>query len=159
MLRDLELQFGRSLAADFGARHTARLRLLFEAELRATTGIEAVLDALTGKVCVASSSTPDRLRHALGLVGLYERFAPHIFSAVQVRRGKPAPDLFLYAAARMDAEPAQCLVIEDSLAGVEAAVAAGMTAIGFIGGSHCRPGHAERLKALGAALSSRTCRR
>ena len=124
MLADIERRFGRRLRDDFDARNTHRLRALFEAELRAMPGVEAVLDGLTGKICIASSSSPERLRHSLGLVGLHDRFAPHIFSATQVERGKPAPDLFLYAAARMNAEPARCVVVEDSLAGVEAAVAA-----------------------------------
>ena len=69
----------------------------------------------------------------------------------QVKRGKPAPDLFLFAAGQMQAAPARCLVIEDSLAGIAAAVAAGMTVLGFHGGSHCRPGHGDRLRAAGAA--------
>jgi beta-phosphoglucomutase-like phosphatase (HAD superfamily) len=69
-----------------------------------------------------------------------------------VARGKPAPDLFLYAAQRLATEPERCLVIEDSPAGIDAAIAAGMTAIGFCGGSHCRPEHGARLQARGAAL-------
>src|SRR5439155_19109713 len=97
------------------------------------------------------SSSPERLRHSLSLVGLYERFHPHIFSANEVARGKPAPDLFLHAAARMAATPQDCVVVEDSLPGVAAALAAGMTVIGFTGGGHCRPGHAARLATAGAA--------
>jgi HAD superfamily hydrolase (TIGR01509 family) len=110
-----------------------------------------VLDALTCKTCVASSGRPDRLRHALSLVGLYDRFSPNIFSAVEVAHGKPAPDLFLHAAERMGVPPGRCVVIEDSLPGVTAAVAAGMTVIGFVGASHCRPGDAARLATRGAA--------
>jgi HAD superfamily hydrolase (TIGR01509 family) len=151
MVADLERRFDRAVADDFAHRHHARLRTIFEAELQAMPGIGAVLDGWQGPRCVASSSTPARLRHALGLVGLYDRFAPHIFSAVQVERGKPAPDLFLYAAARMGIEPKDCIVVEDSPAGVEAAVAAGMAVIGFTGGSHCAPGHAARLTERGAA--------
>jgi HAD superfamily hydrolase (TIGR01509 family) len=151
MVADLERRFGRKVAGDFADRHHTMLQVIFEAELRAMPGIGAVLDSWPGARCVASSSTPARLRHALGLVGLYDRFAPHIFSAVQVERGKPAPDLFLYAATRMGIEPKDCVVIEDSLAGVEAAVAAGMAVIGFTGGSHCAPGHAARLAERGAA--------
>jgi HAD superfamily hydrolase (TIGR01509 family) len=151
MVADLEQRFGLPVAGDFADRHHTRLRAIFEAELRAMPGIGALLDSWPGARCVASSSTPARLRHALGLVGLYDRFAPHVFSAVQVERGKPAPDLFLYAAARMGVEPKNCVVVEDSLAGVEAAVAAGMTVIGFTGGSHCAPGHAARLAERGAA--------
>ena len=77
-------------------------------------------------------------------------FEPHIFSATQVARGKPAPDLFLFAANAMQVSPASCIVVEDSEPGVQAAVAAGMRAIGFTGGEHCRAGHAERLRAAGA---------
>jgi HAD superfamily hydrolase (TIGR01509 family) len=150
MVADLERRFDRAVANDFADRHDARLRTIFEAELQAIPGIAVVLDGWQGRRCVASSGTPARLRHALGIVDLYDRFAPHIFSAVQVERGKPAPDLFLYAAARMGIEPRDCIVVEDSPAGVEAAVAAGMTVIGFTGGSHCGPGHAARLAELGA---------
>jgi beta-phosphoglucomutase-like phosphatase (HAD superfamily) len=90
------------------------------------------------------------LRHSLTVTGLLRYFDPHIFSATQVARGKPAPDLFLFAASRMQAAPDTCLVIEDSEAGVRAAVAAGMRVIGFTGGGHCRLGHAERLRTAGA---------
>ena len=100
---------------------------------------------------MASSGTPEKIRHGLTCAGLYDLLAPHIFSASQVKRGKPAPDLFLFAAGQMQAAPARCLVIEDSLAGIAAAVAAGMTVLGFHGGSHCRPGHGDRLRDAGAA--------
>lgn len=150
MLSDLETRFGRQLPR-FADHHT-RLRALFEAELQPIAGIAAVLDALRCRSCVASSSTPERLMHALSLVGLYDRFHPNIFSATEVARGKPAPDLFLYAAERMAVSPPRCVVVEDSVPGVSAAVAAGMTAIGFTGGSHCRPGLDSRLHAAGAAV-------
>jgi HAD superfamily hydrolase (TIGR01509 family) len=125
---------------------------LFEAGLRPIPGIPAALDALSCRSCVASSATPERLQHTLSLAGLLDRFHPDIFSAVLVARGKPAPDLFLHAAARMGAVPRCCVVVEDSLPGIAAAVAAGMTAIGFTGGGHCRPGLDSRLLARGAAL-------
>jgi HAD superfamily hydrolase (TIGR01509 family) len=153
MEADVAARYGRVMPPDFAERHRRRLRQIFEAELTVVPGIEAVLGALLCKVCVASSSGPERLHHSLSLVGLYDRFAPHVFSAAMVARDKPAPDLFLHAAAQMAAAPERCLVVEDSPAGIEAARAAGMTAIGFCGGSHCRPGHAERLKAGGAALA------
>src|SRR4030095_9083015 len=97
------------------------------------------LDNLPTARCVASSSYPDRLSFTLGRTGLLDYFAPHIFSATMVKRGKPPPDLFLYAAAQMGVDPRDCLVIEDSRAGVEAANAAGMRVPGFVGGRHCRP--------------------
>ena len=151
MLGDLETRYGRPLP-DFAKRHQERLRPLFEADLRPIPGVTAVLDRLVSRSCVASSGTPERLHHALSLVGLLDRFDPHVFSATAVARGKPAPDLFLYAAERMGVAPQRCIVIEDSVPGIAAAVAAGMPAIGFTGGSHCRPGHAARLAAEGAAL-------
>jgi HAD superfamily hydrolase (TIGR01509 family) len=149
MVADLEARHG-PLPADFADRHRTRLWPLFETELQAIPGVGAVLDSLTCKICVASSGRPERLKHALSLVGLYDRFHPHIFSATEVPRGKPAPDLFLHAAERMGVMPERCVVIEDSLPGVTAAVAAGMRVIGFVGASHCRPGDAARLSAQGA---------
>jgi beta-phosphoglucomutase-like phosphatase (HAD superfamily) len=95
---------------------------------------------------------PDALEAKLRRTGLHPYFAPACFSASEVRRGKPAPDLFLHAATRMAAEPGRCLVVEDSRPGVMAAKAAGMTAFGFVGGSHCRPGHAAKLIEAGADL-------
>jgi HAD superfamily hydrolase (TIGR01509 family) len=150
MWTDIETRYATSLPADLSERHHARLMQIFEAELKAVPHVEAALDSLDCKVCVASSSTPERVRRALSLVRLYERLQPHIFSAAMVARGKPAPDLFLYAARQMGVSPVRCLVVEDSPAGIEAARAAGMKAIGFCGGSHCRPGHGALLRARGA---------
>ena len=99
--------------------------------------------------CVASSSLPEQIAFSLRLTGLDDLFE-HIFSASEVARGKPAPDLFLHAAARMGIAPDDCLVIEDSTAGVQAARAAGMNVIGFAGGGHCGPNHADRLREAGA---------
>ena len=151
MVADLEERHG-PLPADFADRHRMRLWPLFEKELQAIPGVTAILDSLTCKSCVASSGRPERLKYALSLVGLYDRFQPNIFSATEVRRGKPAPDLFLYAAERMGVMPERCVVIEDSMPGVTAAVAAGMNVIGFVGASHCRPGDAARLAAQGAIV-------
>jgi HAD superfamily hydrolase (TIGR01509 family) len=152
MIADLEARFGRPLGDDFAARHALQVSEVFQRELQAMPGIVEVLAGLPGKICVASSSSRERLRHTLGIAGLHNRLHPHIFSATMVARGKPAPDLFLHAAERMGANPSRCLVIEDSMPGIEAATAAGMTAIGFVGGSHCRAGHAARLSAGGAAI-------
>ena len=145
-------QLGREHDLPAGLADTLRQRTLaaFDRELTAIAGVGEVLAALEGPVCVASGSEPARIRHSLRLVGLLDRFEPHIFSATQVARGKPAPDLFAFAAARMGVEPADCLVIEDSLAGVQAARAAGMRVFGFTGASHCRPGHGDRLRDAGA---------
>jgi HAD superfamily hydrolase (TIGR01509 family) len=117
----------------------------------AMPGIHDCLDELRDvAMCVASSSSPDMLEHVLRQARLWDRFAPNIFSAAQVKRGKPAPDLFLLAAQRMGVAPERCVVVEDSLAGIAAAKAAAMTPIGFAGGCHCGPDHAEKLSRAGA---------
>lgn len=115
-----------------------RLRLFaaFRAALKPMPGIKAALAALSMPRCVASSSQIERVRLSLDLTGLRGAFEPHLFSATMVARGKPAPDLFLHAAEAMGVPPAGCTVIEDSPAGIEAARAAGMRAIGFCGGGH-----------------------
>lgn len=120
-------------------------------EALAMPGIHECLDELRGvAVCVASSSSPPMLAQLLRQARLWDRFAPNIFSAAEVKRGKPAPDLFLLAAARMEVAPERCIVIEDSVAGVTAATAAAMTPLGFAGGCHCGPDHADRLRRAGA---------
>jgi HAD superfamily hydrolase (TIGR01509 family) len=105
-----------------------------EAELQAVDGIVEALDLIPLPTCVASSGTHEKMRRTLGATGLYERFEGRIFSATEVEHGKPAPDLFLHAAARIGANPAACAVVEDSPFGVEAAHAAGMTAFAYAGG-------------------------
>jgi HAD superfamily hydrolase (TIGR01509 family) len=149
----LEHEHGRALPDGYDAATKALIAEAYRRELRALPGVAAALDAIALPVCVASSSNPQKLRFGLELTGLYPHFAPHLFSAAQVGRGKPAPDLFLFAAAEMGAKPADCLVIEDSVAGVQAARAAGMTAFGFCGGAHCRDGHGDLLREEGAALA------
>jgi len=99
---------------------------------------------------VASSGTSEKIRHGLSCAGLYEQLAPHIFSATQVKRGKPAPDIFLFAAEQMKSAPERCVVIEDSVPGVVGARAAGMTVLGFFGGSHCTSEHEAMLRTAGA---------
>ena len=105
---------------------------------------------IIGRPVVASSSSPNMLGHLLRQARLWDRFAPNVFSAAEVKRGKPAPDLFLLAAARMAVAPERCLVVEDSLAGIAAAKAAAMTPVGFAGGCHCGPDHADKLRRAGA---------
>ena len=147
----LERRYGRALPPDFGETLRLRTRRAFEAELRIIPGVHDAIERFSGiPRCVASSSDADRLTQCLGLVGLAGCFGPHVFSAGAVAHGKPAPDLFLHATSRMGVEPGRCLVVEDSLVGVRAGVAAGMTVIGFVGGSHCPPGHAEILARAGA---------
>jgi HAD superfamily hydrolase (TIGR01509 family) len=123
---------------------------VFEKQLKPIPGIEDLLDVLPLKKCIASSRGPVTLKNALKLVKLWDLFAPHVFSANQVKNGKPAPDIFLFAAEQMNVHPSNCLVIEDSVAGIRAAKAATMPVWGFTGGSHCGGGHAELLRAEGA---------
>ncbi|CCD90103.1 putative Haloacid dehalogenase-like hydrolase; putative Phosphatase [Bradyrhizobium sp. ORS 285] len=149
---EVEAELGRSLPDDFNARLQERLFRTFEQELRPVAGISDALDALDLPVCVASSGSHQRMRVSLGATRLYDRLAPHIFSSSQVENGKPAPDLFLFAAAQMNARPAACVVVEDSIAGIRGGLAAGMTVLGFHGGSHCRPRYADSLRQAGATL-------
>jgi HAD superfamily hydrolase (TIGR01509 family) len=128
----------------------AETKVLFTEELTPTPGIAAFLETLEGGRCVASSSSVERINHSLAVTGLAHFFGEAIYSSSMVKNGKPAPDIFLFAAARMGANPADCIVIEDSPFGIQGAVAAGMTAIGYIGGGHTYTEHAARLMAAGA---------
>jgi beta-phosphoglucomutase-like phosphatase (HAD superfamily) len=148
----IEHETSRKLPEDFESQIKQATLQSYADDLRAISYVGEAIAAIGVPKCVASSGTPDKIRHGLTCTGLYHQFAPHIFSASQVKHGKPAPDLFLFAASQMQATPARCLVIEDSVPGVTGARAAGMTVFGFHGGSHCRPGHADTLRAAGAAV-------
>lgn len=148
----IERDAGWSLPPDYEARVDQRIADLMSEELRPIPGIRAVIEQLDSPFCIASSSTHEKLQFTLTLTGLYDLFTPNIFSSSEVTHGKPAPDLFLHAATRMKAAPDRCIVIEDSTAGVEAAVAAGMHPIGFVGGAHCDARQADRLQRMGAKL-------
>ena len=149
----IEAELGRRLPDDFELQMKQAALQRYPDELRPIPHLGEAIAAIGLPKCVASSGTPEKIRHGLTCAGLYDTLAPHIFSAGQVERGKPAPDLFLFAARQMGTVPAQCLVIEDSLPGVIGAVAAGMTVLGFHGGSHCRPGHDDTLRAAGASVT------
>ena len=149
----VEAELGRSLPGDFEAQVKQATLKFYEGDLRAISNVGEAIAAINLKKCVASSGTPEKIRHGLTCAGLHDVLAPHIFSATQVKRGKPAPDLFLYAAGRMQVPPQRCLVIEDSIPGITGALAAGMTVLGFHGGSHCRPGHSDSLRAAGATVT------
>jgi HAD superfamily hydrolase (TIGR01509 family) len=125
-------------------------RRVFSQSLRPTPGIKALLDNLDTPHCVASSSSPERIYFSLETTGLAACFRNAIYSSSMVKRGKPAPDLFLHAACEMKADPKNCIVIEDSAFGIEGAVAAGMTAIGYTGGAHTYGTHAQALLDKGA---------
>ena len=149
----VEAELGCSLPDDFEAQMKQAALQRYADELGAIPHIGEAIAAIDLPKCVASSGTPEKIRHGLTCAGLYDVLAPNIFSATQVTRGKPAPDLFLFAAEQMNIRPAQCLVIEDSVAGVTGGRAAGMTVLGFHGGSHCGAGHAELLRTAGAAVT------
>jgi HAD superfamily hydrolase (TIGR01509 family) len=147
---EVEAELGRALPDDFHLQLQDELFRTFEAGLEAVPHIHTALNAIDRPVCVASSGSHERMRISLGRTRLYDRFAPNIFSASQVDHGKPAPDLFLFAAGQMNVPPERCLVIEDSVPGVIGGRAAGMPVLGFDGGSHCRPGHGASLREAGA---------
>ncbi|MBM3644550.1 MAG: HAD-IA family hydrolase [Alphaproteobacteria bacterium] len=133
----VEAELGRALPDDFIDRLNVDTFAAFRAApVRAVVGIGAALDAIAAAGvphCVASSGGHDKMRLTLGLTGLWSRLEGRIFSASEVARGKPAPDLFLHAARRMGAAPDACIVIEDSAPGIVAARAAGMRALAYVG--------------------------
>jgi len=126
----IEARLGTALPPGFAPHYEARLMEAF-VDLAAVPGVERALDAITLPTCVASSGSHARIRRALTVTGLLPRFEGRIFSAQDVTRGKPAPDLFLHAARALGVAPHRCAVIEDSPRGVEAANNAGMIAFGF----------------------------
>ncbi len=132
-------------------------RALFDRGLRPMPGVADFIARLGDRPrCVASSSSLERIRFSLAKTGLADAFGEHVFSSQMVARGKPAPDLFLLAAERMGVAPERCAVIEDSIFGVEGARAAGMRALGFLGGSHILADHGAKLLARGAEAALRT---
>jgi HAD superfamily hydrolase (TIGR01509 family) len=134
---DLATHLGRPLREGWDTEWRRRLRETLDADLTAVDGIEVALDALAARgvpMCVASSTGHEGLRRSLGRTGLHDRFAGRIFSAADVPRGKPAPDLFLHAARTLGVPPERCAVVEDSLHGLAAARAAGMPAFAYAAG-------------------------
>lgn len=126
------------------------IRQLFSERLKPTDGIVSFLEGSIFPRCVASSSSLERINSSLSLTGLSNFFGQAIFSSSMVKHGKPAPDIFLHAADKMNTLAGSCVVIEDSPLGVQGAVAAGMTTIGYVGGGHSYQGHAQKLSAAGA---------
>jgi len=127
---------GRPIPDQLSSKLKAEVHAAFRSGLCPIEGVGAVLESLRIPHCVASSSDTDRVSFSLSLTGLAPHFDGRLYTSQMVERGKPAPDLFLYAAERMHAEPRRTLVIEDSVSGVTAGKAAGMTVWGFVGGSH-----------------------
>eukprot|EP01036_Dinobryon_divergens_P053692 gene53692-71754_t len=147
-------EFGVEIDQEFLRQMREALYARFRRELQPIPGIGRVVAGLKARGisrCVASSSQRERIELSLAATGLLELFEPSIFSATMVANGKPAPDLFLYSADRMGVSPSRTVVIEDSVAGVTGARAAGMTVIGFLGGTHHTPANATMLRDAGAA--------
>jgi HAD superfamily hydrolase (TIGR01509 family) len=146
----IEADWGQALPAGFEDHLREKDFEAFRAELEPVRGVEEMLADLDIPRCVASSGTPEKIRFTLTVTGLIGAFEPHLFSARMVEHGKPAPDLFLHAAERMATPPGSCVVVEDSVAGIQAARAAGIRVLGFAGAGHAGPGYAESLAAAGA---------
>jgi HAD superfamily hydrolase (TIGR01509 family) len=134
---------GGPLPAESARYWESRYRDLLNERLRPIPGVADALAQITLPVCVASSSWPESIAHKLSLCGLAERFGDHVFSATQVRHGKPAPDLFLLAAERLAADPSRCAVIEDSPVGVQAGRAAGMRTFAYAAAGTVAPDQLE----------------
>lgn len=146
----IEQEVGRVAPPELRADLWPRTKALFAAELRPTPGLVAFLEALDGKRCIASSSDLARIRFSLEVAGLTRFFGDALFSSQQVAHGKPAPDIYLFAAKQMGVAPEAAVVIEDSAPGVIAGRAAGARVIGYTGGGHGGGGHRERLREAGA---------
>jgi HAD superfamily hydrolase (TIGR01509 family) len=133
VMRMIEAQIP-GLEPGWDDRFERRYRAALDAELTPVDGVVEALDAIETPTCVASSGSHEKMRFTLGATGLYARFEGRIFSAADVDRGKPAPDLFLHAARSLGADPAACAVVEDSVYGVQAGRAAGMRVLAYAGG-------------------------
>lgn len=151
-LLQIEQEADVPLSASLLTQVNKLIDLALETELEAVDGAERTLRRIKLPKCICSNSSSDRLGISLGRTGLYRLFEPHIFAAHEVgtKKGKPDPNVFLFAAKRFNAEPQATVVIEDSVHGVAAAVKAGMRVIGFTGGMHTYPGHGDQLIEAGA---------
>ena len=146
-----EAAIGRPLPSDFSGELKRATLERFRTDLKEVRGATDFIRRFSQiPRAIASSSSIDRLQLCLSVLGLEAEFGNHVYSADMVARGKPHPDIFLYAANKLGVIPDGCLVIEDSASGIRAAVAAGMTAVGLCAASHIRDGHDLRLRDAGA---------
>lgn len=143
VMETIRREFGLDLPPEFESQYREALLSAFRQELRVVPHVHQVLAGIGVPFCVATSSSPRRVEMSLQLVGLSDLVGGNVFTSTLVARGKPAPDLFLYAARQMGAAPDRTLVIEDSLTGIRAGLAAGMTVWRFVGGSHLGADAAE----------------
>lgn len=143
VMQTIRQDFQLDLSADFEEEYRNRLLAAFEERLAIMPGVEDFLDDLALPVAVATSSSPRRVEMSLRRVGLWDRLGPVVYTASLVAHGKPAPDLFLHVARAMQTAPEDCIVVEDSLPGLQAGLAAGMQVWHFVGGSHMKPAYPE----------------
>ena len=136
MVKDMFARFGPVFTPELAQEMRLRARKVLSDGVPMIAGIDDVITALPGSICVASNSDHDHLKNVLGQHNIYQLFDPHLFSARDVERPKPYPDLHLHAAQKMGVAPELCIVVEDSVTGILAAKAAGMVAIGFIAAKH-----------------------
>jgi HAD superfamily hydrolase (TIGR01509 family) len=151
VMAEIEVAIGKSLPSNFSSELKRATLDRFRTDLKEVSGVADFIKRFSHiPRCIASSSSIDRLQLCLSVLALEAEFGNHVFSADMVARGKPYPDIFLFAAGKLGVSPDECLVIEDSASGIKAAVAAGMTAIGLCAASHIREGHDLKLRDAGA---------
>jgi HAD superfamily hydrolase (TIGR01509 family) len=151
VIAEIEAAIGKPLPSDFSGQLKLATLDRFRMDLKEVSGATNFIRRFSHLPrCIASSSSIDRLQLCLSVLELEAEFGNHVFSADMVARGKPHPDIFLFAADKLGVSPDECLVIEDSAGGIRAAVAAGMTAIGLCAASHIREGHNAKLRDAGA---------
>jgi len=151
-MAEIEAAIATKLPADFASEVKRATLERFRTDLKEVSGATDFIRRFSSiPRCIASSSSIDRLHLCLSVLELEAEFGDRVFSADMVARGKPHPDIFLFAAAKLGVSPKTCLVIEDSAGGIKAALAAGMTAVGLTAASHIREGHDLRLRDAGAA--------
>lgn len=151
VMAEIEAVIGRSLPANFSGELKHATFERFRTDLKEVSGAKNFIKRFSHLPrCIASSSSIDRLQLCLSVLALEAEFGSHVFSADMVARGKPHPDIFLLAAEKLGVSVRECLVIEDSAGGIQAAVAAGMTAVGLCAASHIREGHHLKLRDAGA---------
>jgi beta-phosphoglucomutase-like phosphatase (HAD superfamily) len=153
----IERHIGRAVPGTFSNDLRSTIAARFRSDLREVEGAGAFVEKFSHVPrCIASASSRQRLQLCLDVLGLTKTFAGHVFSVDMVARSKPHPDIFLFAAERLKIAPENCVVIEDSVNGVRAGVAAGMTVVGLCAGSHVRAGHAQTLIDAGAHYTAQT---
>jgi len=154
---EIQASIGKPVPSNFSSELKRATLERFRTDLKEVSGAANFIRRFAHLPrCIASSSSTDRLQLCLSVLALEAEFGSHVFSADMVARGKPHPDIFLFAADRLGVSPRECLVIEDSTGGIKAAVAAGMTAVGLCAASHIREGHDLKLRDAGAVHLAQT---